>query len=241
MNQSRYDQNFWEEDGTPRRRRQGGPLGRHGHQPFGPGLSGGGPFGPGGPFGANGPFGPGGPFGRGGPFGAGGPMGPMGPGGRGRGRRGHVRSSILALLAEAPLNGYQIMQTLAERTEGAWKPSPGAVYPALSQLEDEGLIESFDNEGQKAFRLTDTGRQAAEEVTTKPWDVINDAVADLTPDQMRAMWKEFTTLAGALKELTRSGNAQHLEAATKLLAETRRKLYALLAAEEDLPNADDLR
>ena len=64
----------------------------------------------------------------------------MGPAPRGRGRRGHVRTSILALLAEQPLNGYQIMQTLAERTDGAWKPSPGAVYPALSQLEDEGLI-----------------------------------------------------------------------------------------------------
>jgi len=170
----------------------------------------------------------------------------MGPAPRGRGRRGHVRTSILALLAEQPLNGYQIMQTLAERTDGAWKPSPGAVYPALSQLEDEGLIEAFDNDGQKAFRLTDAGRQAAEGVQTKPWEVVNEALSGQRSDQIRALWQEFPTLAGAAKELTRSGTDAQLMEATALLAATRRKLYGLLAAEEgtnsgNVHNGEDLR
>ena len=175
--------------------------------------------------------------------------GPMGGGPRGRGRRGHVRYSILALLAEEPRNGYQIMQTLGERTNGVWKPSPGAVYPALAQLEDEGLIESFDNEGQKAYRLTEAGQAAAADVQTKPWDLVNDALAGWQPDAVKGLWKEFATLAGAAKELTRSGNAQQLEAATKRVADARRKLYGLLAADEDpstgsggaIPNGDDLR
>jgi len=163
----------------------------------------------------------------------------MGPRGRGRGRRGHVRSAILALLAEEPLNGYQIMQTLAERTEGAWKPSPGAVYPALAQLEDESLIEAFDNEGQKAYRLTEEGRKAAAEVE-KPWEIVNEAVAGLGNDQLREMWAELPRLGGALKELSRGGSPQQLEQATKLLAATRRSIYALLAADE-VENPEDLR
>jgi DNA-binding PadR family transcriptional regulator len=163
----------------------------------------------------------------------------MGPRGRGRGRRGHVRSAILALLAEEPLNGYQIMQTLADRTDGAWKPSPGAVYPALAQLEDEGLIEAFDNEGQKAYRLTVDGTTAAADVE-KPWEMVNEAVAGLGTDQLREMWAELPRLAGALKELSRGGSTQHVEQATALLASTRRSIYALLAADE-VANPDDLR
>ena len=133
------------------------------------------------------------------------------------------------------------MQTLGERTNGVWKPSPGAVYPALAQLEDEGLIESFDNEGQKAYRLTESGKEAAAAVQTKPWDMVNEALSGWQPDAVKGMWKEFTTLAGAAKELTRNGNAQQLEAATRLLAEARRKMYGLLAADDDLANGEDLR
>ena len=139
------------------------------------------------------------------------------------------------------MNGYQIMQTLADRTDGAWKPSPGAVYPALSQLEDEGLIESFDNDGQKAVRLTEAGREAAANVETLPWDMVNEALSGARPDQMRALWKEFGALSGAAKELTRNGTPEQLQQAGALLAETRRKLYGLLASEGDVPNADDLR
>jgi DNA-binding PadR family transcriptional regulator len=131
------------------------------------------------------------------------------------------------------------MQTLAERTEGAWKPSPGAVYPALAQLEDESLIEAFDNEGQKAYRLTEEGRSAAAEVE-KPWEIVNEAVAGLGNDQLREMWAELPRLGGALKELSRGGSPQQLEQATKLLAATRRSIYALLAADE-IDNPDDLR
>ncbi|MFT4108651.1 PadR family transcriptional regulator [Propionicimonas sp.] len=233
MNDNTYDEN-WNDD--PRAHRRGGHHGGRGRgRDFGPGAFGPGGFGPA-AFGMAGPFGPGGPFG---------PNGPMGPAarGRGRGRRGHVRTAILALLADEPLNGYQVMQTLAERTQGMWRPSPGAVYPALSQLEDEGLIESFDNEGQKAFRLTGAGRAAAEQVETPPWEMVNEAVAGWGPDQVKGMWKEFASVAAAAKELTRNGDPRQVEAATALLADTRRKLYGLLASDGtgDVHNGDDLR
>src|SRR3984885_13798145 len=100
----------------------------------------------------------GGGFG-GGPFGGFGPgFGPGGPRGRGRkARRGDIRTAALLLLNEEPRNGYQIMQEVQERSDGAWRPSPGSVYPALQQLGDEGLIRSEEVDGRKLFRLTDEG------------------------------------------------------------------------------------
>src|SRR3984885_13207894 len=94
---------------------------------------------------------------RGGP-GPGGP-GPVqfrGPGGRGpRVRRGDVRAAILDLLAEGQSwNGYQIIQEIGERTQGVWRPSAGSVYPALQQLEDEGLIKTQrDEAGEDRKRI----------------------------------------------------------------------------------------
>ena len=98
------------------------------------------------------------------------PMPPMPPGfdpfgqrrGGRRARRGDVRTAALLLIAEEPRNGYQIIQTLSERSDGAWRVSSGAIYPALSQLEDEGLIRATEVEGRKAFEITETGLEALE-------------------------------------------------------------------------------
>ncbi len=95
-----------------------------------------------------GPFNFGGFGGGSGAGGAGGGSPPFPPFGgfpwnffrKARAKRGDVRAAILSLLAEKPLNGYQIMQELEQRSRGSWRPSPGAVYPALQQLEDEGLV-----------------------------------------------------------------------------------------------------
>jgi hypothetical protein len=98
--------------------------------------------------------------GFGGPWGGwwAGPPGPPGPPRGPKAGRGDVRAAILALLREGPLNGYQIMSEIEERSGGAWRPSPGAVYPALSQLADEGLIEGSESAGRRTFSLTGAGR-----------------------------------------------------------------------------------
>src|SRR6204780_5870995 len=59
-----------------------------------------------------------------------------------RAKRGDVRAAALALLAEEPMNGYQIIQAISERSDGVWRPRPGSVYPALQQLEDGGLVRA---------------------------------------------------------------------------------------------------
>src|SRR5262249_58969705 len=107
-------------------------------------------------------FGPGGPFGRDAMFGRGPKVG-----------RGDVRSAILRLLAEEPRNGYQIIQELTERSRGVWRPSPGSIYPALQQLEDEGLIQAEEQEGRRRYHLTDAGRgyvAARADEHAAPWE-----------------------------------------------------------------------
>ena len=93
--------------------------------------------------------------------------------GRGRAtRRGEVRTAILALLAEQPMHGYQVITELTERSDGAWRPSAGSVYPTLQQLADEGLVRDTEVEGRKVYELTDAGREAVEHARkdAPPWE-----------------------------------------------------------------------
>ncbi|MFG1699205.1 PadR family transcriptional regulator [Nonomuraea sp. NPDC049309] len=167
-------------------------------------------------------------FGRG-PWG-GPPWGGRGwSGGRGRkAKRGDVRAAILALLAEEPRNGYQIIQEIAERSEGGWKPSPGAVYPALQQLTDEGLVISEENEGRKTFRLTQEGRdyiEAHADEVRAPWDEMRPDIDDNTAD----LWHIARQSAFAMMQILQTGNDAQIREARKTLVETRRKLYQILA------------
>src|SRR4051812_15270555 len=91
-------------------------------------------------------------------FGPGRGFGPgFGPGGSRRANRGDVRSAILSLLAEAPSNGYGLIKAIEEKTSGAWRPSPGSVYPTLQQLVDEELIASAGEGRRTEYALTDAG------------------------------------------------------------------------------------
>ena len=172
---------------------------------------------------------------RGGPFGGPGPFG-RGPRGRGRGRarRGDVRLALLRLLAEEPRNGYQLMQTIEERSDGRWRPSPGSVYPTLSQLEDERLIRSTESEGGKRFEITDAGREHLETRAAEPapWEPTGEegehALAELGPLVIQ--------IGKAAWQVASVGDEGQRARATEVLAETRRSLYRILA---DEPGAAD--
>jgi DNA-binding PadR family transcriptional regulator len=167
-------------------------------------------------------------FGRG-PWGPGPFGGHRGWGGRPRkAKRGDVRAAILALLAEEPRNGYQIIQEIAERSEGGWKPSPGAVYPALQQLTDEGLVVSVENEGRKTFRLTEAGQayiDAHADEVSAPWDEMRPDIDDNTAD----LWDTARQSAFAMMQILQTGSDAQIREARKTLGETRRKLYQILA------------
>ena len=160
-----------------------------------------------------------------GEFGPRGPMGHRGP----KVRRGDVRAAILDVLAVEPMNGYQIIQQIAERSGGAWKPSPGSVYPTVQQLEDEGLVEAHDGEGRRLLRLSEEGRQYVEEhpdelaATWRPFDEAGEeeGSGDLKPVIGQVM--------GAVWQVVVSGTSQQKAEAAEILADTRRRLYGLLA------------
>lgn len=157
-----------------------------------------------------------------------GPFDPFGQrrGGGRRARRGDVRLAALLLIAEEPRNGYQIIQELEQRTDGRWKPSPGAIYPALSQLEDEGLIMPVDAESGKAFRITEAGASAAEAAGDRaPWEQTEDEGSHPAHDLMRG----FGKLGQAVGAVAQSGNEEAITKAAAELDELRRRIYQILA------------
>jgi DNA-binding PadR family transcriptional regulator len=150
---------------------------------------------------------------------------PRGP----RARRGDVRAALLVLLAEQPRNGYQLMQEIEERSDGVWRPSPGSVYPALQQLEDEGLVR-IAPEGRKTYELTDEGRAYVEENAEKlgaPWDAVKGDLGEGAWELMDAMRQ----IGMALFQLTHSGTEAQREEAKEVIHEARRALYRILADE----------
>ena len=178
---------------------------------------------------------------RGGPFGGrrdrgpgrrGRGFGPESPMGRGRRRgRGDVRTAALLLLLERPMHGYEMILEIRERSGEAWSPSPGAIYPTIQLLTDEGLITTQDQDGKKVSSLTDAGRTLAQELAssrTAPWDdASNDAGAG-APSLRQAIH----LLLMATKQVAMAGTESQRLRATELLDETRRKIYALLASDE---------
>jgi DNA-binding PadR family transcriptional regulator len=167
----------------------------------------------------------GGPFGPGGGFG--GPFGGRGP----RRSRGDIRAAILALLHEGPKHGYQIIQELAERTDGAWRPSPGSVYPTLQALADEGLVRGVEEDGgRRLYDLTDTGKAPASEAATSPaWEAVAAEASE--GDGPHAMKRLAFGVGMAAMQVAQAGNAAQTEQAREILADTRRRLYRLLADE----------
>ncbi|MFD8912083.1 PadR family transcriptional regulator [Streptomyces sp. NPDC059575] len=218
--------------GFERGHRPGGP-GRHGWGAFG-GVEAlreaFGPFGPGGPgFGPGGPGGPG-RHGFGGPGFGPGPWGGMGRGGgRGRARRGDVRASILALLRDRPMHGYEMIQEIAERSGGAWKPSPGSVYPTLQLLEDEGLIVSESEGGKKLFSLTESGRTSAEEGPEAPWE---EATRGVDWEALGEIRQAGFGLMEAFGQVWKTGTKEQRDKALTVINEARKRLYLILADED---------
>ena len=167
-----------------------------------------------------------------GPFGYGGPFEP-GRGGSRR-RRGDVRLAMLLLLkAEGAANGYQLMQGLEQRSEGRWRPSPGSVYPALSQLEDEGLIRSTQREGEsgRSFELTDAGIAHLEQYGEHkpPWEA-DEGDAD---NPRMALRNAMIATGKAAWQVAHDGDAEQTARAVEILAETRKALYRLLAGDTE--------
>ena len=155
--------------------------------------------------------------------------------GRGRGpwsraKRGDVRAATLLALAEEPMHGYQIMQQLEQRSGGAWRPSPGSVYPTLQLLEDQGLIKGEEAEGKRVFSLTEAGVEEAGKLKEKLGESPFGEGGEQDPRY--ALRQAAFQLAGAVKQVAVTGSGDDAQKALEILREARKKIYALLAEAE---------
>ena len=141
--------------------------------------------------------------------------------------RGDVRTAVLALLAEKPMHGYQIIREIEERSGGSWKPSPGSVYPTLQLLTDEGLITALESDGRKTYSLTEAGRAIidADGGKSAPWETSGARETN----RPGALPKAGLDLAQAVAQVGRSGSPEQVKQAIEVLDEARRKLFSILA------------
>ncbi len=140
-----------------------------------------------------------------------------------------MRAAVLTLLTERPMHGYEMLQELASRTHGLWRPSPGSLYPALQLLEDQGMVRSSSADGRRRFELTDEGRaeHANRPGGAAPWDEVVRG-ADQEAMTVRDALHQVAVATGQLIE---AGTPDQKERAGRLLVELRRQLYLLLAEE----------
>jgi DNA-binding PadR family transcriptional regulator len=123
------------------------------------------------------------------------------------------------------MHGYEMIQQIAERSNGIWQPSPGSVYPTLQLLADEGLITATESDGsKKLFELTDEGRAAAEKIETPPWDEIAKG-ADPGHVKLRAAVGQ---LFGAVAQSAHTATSEQQERVVEIINNARREIYGIL-------------
>ncbi len=172
-----------------------------------------------------------------------------------RRRRGDVRSAILDVVRTAQwngeeVNGYQVIQQITERSGGAWRPSPGSVYPTVQQLEDEGLLQTVDSQGRRSLRLTTAGEEYVGEHADElaaVWAPFEDSDDDGERSELGDLRQEIGQVMGAVWQVVTTGSDSQRQAAVEALVATRRRLYGILAdgdvetdteAEQEQPGDD---
>jgi DNA-binding PadR family transcriptional regulator len=145
-------------------------------------------------------------------------------------RRGDIRTAVLAALTEGPGHGYDVIQNLEDKSGGAWRPSPGSIYPTLQLLEDEGLVRSSERDGKRVFEITESGRaEAAERIEQAggtPWEL-----AGKGPKRNRELRDSLGQLALAFKQITMVGTPEQVDRGLAILNDARKQMYQILAGE----------
>jgi DNA-binding PadR family transcriptional regulator len=157
--------------------------------------------------------------------------GPPGGGRRRRMRRGDVRAAVLVLLDEGPMTGYGLMGEIERRSEGAWRPSPGSVYPTLALLEDEGLIRPQPGEGRTPYELTDEGKAHVEEHRDQlgePWTKSAEGFGE-SRLELRSLLGQ---LGAASFQVAMAGDDAQIAKVRDILTQARRDVYRILADED---------
>lgn len=145
-----------------------------------------------------------------------------------RARRGFLKFIILSALSERPMHGYDIMQSLAQRHEGRYRPSPGSVYPTLQMLEDGGFVTSSDVEGKRVYTISDAGRKLLAEGSA----VDHDEADDATHEDWHAARESARKLIAAIHQGLQDDDPAVREQIRTIIDEARKKIYKALADQE---------
>lgn len=154
-----------------------------------------------------------------------------------------LRGAVLTSLLDEARTGAQIIDAIAAESGGHWRPKPGAVYPLLQLLADEGLVSAEQRDEKKVYALTEAGRAAAEQAAAEQAEHHDHAAGSRRGDQggWRApqfprvdehdvlVPKSGVKLAQAAAQVAQVGTADQKKRAAELLDETRKRLYAILA------------
>ena len=151
-------------------------------------------------------------------------------GGFGQIERGVLKYDVLAILAEGPRHGYEIMGAI--EAQRGFRPSPGSIYPALQMLHDGDFLESREVDGKRIYSISESGLALLATYRASP-----EGMEEPGPPSsgMELMLRGKRTLHGlreALKQIARSGDVARVVRAVEILSRARRELYALLAEDE---------
>jgi DNA-binding PadR family transcriptional regulator len=168
-------------------------------------------------------------------FGGGFPWGRGGRWGRFFGP-GEVRLALLSLLESGPKHGYELMKELEAKSGGIYKASAGAIYPALQQLEDEGLVTSDQPSGKRTYSLTDAGRaelQREAETVQRIWKRAEQAGEWgpwTGPEGYEVARPAAAVMKAALRAATRSSHdSAKIEKIREILERAKREIESLEA------------
>ena len=136
--------------------------------------------------------------------------------------RGELKQALLAVVGSLQeAHGYAIMQELQQRVGRGWKPSPGAIYPALVALEDERLLQGEEREGLRLYRLTAAGEQVLEaQASSAVWQTAGKRFAAAKPQlTLGKLLDRFAREAPGRKRELSDAEAAAVAAALKLAGE----------------------
>lgn len=151
-----------------------------------------------------------------------------------RAERGEIRYLVLDAIKERPRHGYEVIQIIEQRAGGSYRPSPGVIYPTLQMLEELGHAKVIEQEGRKAYEITDAGRSDLEQNVAavddfyqrfeeeEPWETYAEDFADVM--------RRVAGLMKAFKQASRNGrmNPETLRGIRRVLDEALRGIEDVL-------------
>lgn len=144
-----------------------------------------------------------------------------------RARRGDVKFIILAALAEKPMHGYDIIQSLEQQHEGRYRPSPGSIYPTLQLLEEGGFLTSEQRDGKRVYSITDAGRALLAERGAHP-----DDFDEGESEERSALRDSARRLIAAVRQGAMNEDRESREQVRRIVDDARKKIYKVLAEED---------